>query len=500
MARMARRRIIDDSRLAALREPRSDLVLEERIGDDRFVATDGPFDRYNRWLEVDDASEDGSRRVVEHFEYSLPLGVWNVLFAIPVKRALRRPSTGRQPWWAPPDRIDARTARILALVCTLSLLDGFLGTVITQTLTFAADEFGSSDTQQGLVLAGVRIGVLFSVALATLADRKGRRRILMWSMLGATVLTVLGAFAPTLLSLGLSQAAARGFTNALGILLIVIAAEEMPPRSRAYGFSLIALTAALGAGFAVMMLPVADFDIRAWRLIYFAPALALPLLIPICRRVPETARFADTMTKVEPMRIDRRRLVVLASIGFLLAMFATPASQFQNEFLKDDRGFSALTITIFTLITATPAGIGVFAGGIAADVKGRRRVAAIGAIGGAVLMAMAYRSTGSPLWVLTMAGTIVGALVVPALGVYGPELFGTERRASANSYIKVVTVAGGAIGVAAVGWMSDTLGGFGNAFTVMLVAPALVAAIVLTQLPETSGKTLEELNPVAPEG
>jgi AAHS family cis,cis-muconate transporter-like MFS transporter len=498
LPRIEHTRVLDDDELTMLRDCRDDLVAERADGPDTFVAIAGPFEQYRRTIEVDDevgGAKPANHRVVERFEYTLPAGIWRPLFRIPINRALKAGGTQTQPWWAPPDRLDAHSVRILGLLCTLSLLDGYMGTVITQTMTFAADEFGTSDRGQGIVLASVRTGVVFAVVLMMFADRFGRRAVLGWSAMGGALLTFVGAFSPGMISLGASQAAARGFTTALGLLLIVIAAEELPSRSRAYGLSLIVLSAALGAGMAVWALPVADLGESAWRVLYVLPILAVPLLRPVWGRIPETARFRVVQDTHPVEHIGRSRLILLGTIGFLLAAFATPASQFQNEFLRDERDFSGAMITLFTLTTTTPAGIGIFLGGLWADFRGRRAIGAIGAIGGAVFTTLAYSSTGSLLWTFSLLGTMIGALVIPALGVYGPEMFSTGVRASANGYIRMVAVAGAATGLVLVGWLSDSLDGLGAAFGVMCIAPAIVAIIVLVWLPENSGKTLEELNP-----
>ena len=75
-------------------------------------------------------------------------------------------------------------------------------------------------------------------------------------------------------------------------------------------------------------------------------------------------------------------------------MFAAPASQFQNEFLRDERGFSAARVTAFTLLSGTPAGLGVWLGGRLAEGVGRRRVGAVGLVGGSLLITLSYLSDG----------------------------------------------------------------------------------------------------------
>src|SRR5690606_10001678 len=123
---------------ATVRSPRDDAIVRERpIGEGRFACDEGPFAAYERTVRTLD---DG--RVEERVRYRLAIGAWSALFELPLRRALRiRPA--RTPWWAPPARLDARAAGVLGLLCWLAVVGGYLGTLMTQTVTFAADEFGS---------------------------------------------------------------------------------------------------------------------------------------------------------------------------------------------------------------------------------------------------------------------------------------------------------------------------------------------------------------------
>ena len=165
-------------------------------------------------------------------------------------------------------------------------------------------------------------------------------------------------------------------------------------------------------------------------------------------------------------------------------MFAAPASGLRNDFLKDEREFSAAAISLFTVVTNTPIGIGVLAGGYLADRRGRRPVGAAGLVAGAVFVAWAYFTDGAALWSLTLAGGVLGAVAVPALAVYGPELFGTYRRGRANGLIVTVGVAGSALGLLVAGWLSDSLDGrLGPALALLAVGPLAVAALGRVEVP-----------------
>ena len=306
-----------------------------------------------------------------------------------------------------------------------------------------------------------------------------------------------GALSPNLLVLGTTQTFSRAFATTLSLLIAVVAAEEMPAGARAFGASVLSMTAALGAGGAVALLPLADLAPWAWRFVYVAPVFALPVFIAITRRLPESRRFVKPTGRTS-MAGHRGRLALLAASGFFGLIFLAPLSQFQNDFLRDERGFSALGITIFTFATNTPGGIGIIIGGRLADVHGRRIVGAVGTIGGTICLAIAYSVSGPLLWIMWVVGTMVAAMTVPALTVYGPELFPTSLRARANGLISLAGVAGSGVGLILAGRLADHFGRFGPGFALLAVGPMVVAALVIFRYPETANVELEDLNPRMP--
>lgn len=484
-------------------------MAEAVAGPDVFDVETGPVRSYRRTLTVEttaDGPPTHRHRVAERIDLSLSVPFFGALFVLPVRRALAREAravaagtadqdaAGTQPWWAPPDRLDRRAATVIALLSVLSLVGGYLGTLITQTITFAADRFDADDGDQSIVLAAVRVGVLLALVITAASDRRGRRLLLLGTATAAILTAATGAVAPSLVWLGASQTVARGLSTALALLVAIVAAEELPAGSRAYGVSVMALAAGLGAGMCVWVLPLADTGPDGWRLLYLVPLLALPILLRVARLLPETRRFAAHRDEA-PAPVDPGRLRLLALSGFLASVFLAPASQFQNEFLRTERGFSASRISAFTLLTTTPAGIGVAVGGRLADVRGRRRVAAVGLLGGVGFTVGSFLVPGWPMWSFSAIGAVIAAATIPALGVYGPELFPTTGRGRANGIISLVGVAGSSIGLLVAGQLSDRLGGLGPAISILAVGPVLLAVLVLTRYPETAHRELEDLNP-----
>ncbi|MGH9178602.1 MAG: MFS transporter, partial [Acidimicrobiales bacterium] len=493
--RAAAEATVDGAELARILEPRDGLVREgpDPAGEPgHFVAVHGPVDGYRRSVRSEPLA-DGRFLVVQTVDYSLSLPFWRWLFALPVRRHLTRvrPASGT-PWWAPPDRLDARSARSLSVLCGLSVVVGYLGTVLTQTITFAADEFGADKGAQGVALAVVRADVVVALVLVALADRRGRRGVLLLASAAGCVLTATGALAPSLPFLAASQVATRGFVTAAAILLTVVAAEEMPKGSRAYAVSLLAMAAALGAGLCVFLLRLADLA-GGWRVLFALSLLGLPLVRMVAATLPESRRFQAPHVRTD-LASHSARFWLLAVSAFLFNLFFTPASQFGNEYLRTERGFSAARISLFTILTATPGAIGVVVGGRLAE-RGRRVVGSVALTAGVAATVAMYLAEGWPLWAWSVVGSVVGGATIPALGVYGPELFPTSLRGRANGTIAVLGRAGSVVGLVGAGLLTESFDDrLGPAMALLALGPVALAILVVAKYPETAHTELEDLN------
>src|SRR5262249_44705865 len=110
--------------------------------------------------------------------------------------------------------------------------EGYGRAVIGVALPFVGDDLRATSAALSYALALVTIGSLAVLILGPLADRVGRRRLLLASV---TLLALFGAAtasARTLTSLVLWQGAARMFQEGALFAATVIAAEEMPADRR----------------------------------------------------------------------------------------------------------------------------------------------------------------------------------------------------------------------------------------------------------------------------
>jgi MFS family permease len=482
----------DNEHIASITVARDDLVLEEASTTDPqvFNQVHGPFSTYQRHVEV------SSDAITETTTYRLTIPWFNWLFRIPVKQVLRR-RVSHRGWWSPPDRLDATQVLVLGLLAAASMSAAFINTLFTQTAKFAADDFGVGDSGVGFAGAIVRAGIIVALPAAVLADRIGRRRVMVAVAWIAPLLSILGAAAPSFAVLVGTQTLARPMGIALSFLVGVMAAEEMPKNTRAYAISVLAMASGFGAGIAVSSLALADLGSGAWRLVYVVSAIWCIVALDLTRRLPETRRFvAAAVERTAPrVPLDRKRMVLLGSVAFIGNIFISPASFFQNSYLSDVRGYSAGLIGLFSLAVGTPAAIGLIIGGRFADTHGRKPLIAVALPLSTLAVVLAFTFGGPILWGFSFLAGITGSMAFPAMAVYRTELFPTGNRTRAAGIITALALLGGIGGLIGTGQLIDAGWSYSTVIGMFALAQVVVTIIVITSYPETAHQELEDLNP-----
>lgn len=400
-----------------------------------------------------------------------------------------------------PGSLDRPRRTMLGLLWLASLPAAFANTVFTQTAAFAAREFGVSAQEQGVAAAIVRAGVVITIPIALLADRVGRRRVIVALSWGAPLVVGLGALAPSFGWLVASQFVGRPLGIALTVVVIVVATEEMGSDARAWALGVLAIGSGFGAGTAVATLPLAGIDEGSWRLVYVVGLAWLVVAAILTSRLAETGRFLThaatrTIERVSSSggRVQPRRLALQALVAASANVFIASVSVFQVRYLLDVREFGAAATSVFLIATTIPASIGLVVGGRIADHRGRRALAGV-AIPLATAASVAFFSvSGVAMWLAAVVGATAFAFAYPAMAVFRSELFPTARRTLSSSLVTTSSLLGGAVGLVAVGVLVDRGVGYGVAIGAFAPGPLLVALLIATRFPETALRELEELN------
>jgi len=368
-----------------------------------------------------------------------------------------------------------------------------------------ADQAGLSGTQLGIGLAVIRLASLGSLPLIGLADRFGRRTMLIATLTIGLVLTVASAAAFGYWSFVVIFACGRPLLSATNALTQVCAAEQTASSDRSSAVALTAAGYGVGAGLIALIhsLAATALGFRGICALAALPLAAAPILY---RRIQEPDRFRVAEVALHrPLpvlgavgRHFRRRLMVIAVIAFALSVITGPATSFVFLYAQNvihQRGY----VTAAMVVGAGLSGlIGLVAGRWLADHIGRRPTATFGMGALAFLGVLTYEGSSAALITGYILGVMAGSVLAPALGSLLTELFPTSVRASVAGWGVVSGVLGAVTGLVIFGAIADA----GNRFAlaaVLTFLPVALAAGFFWLLPETRGKEPEDVtvNPAA---
>ncbi len=403
-----------------------------------------------------------------------------------------------------PGNFDTEQSNLIATVAFAGALTAFAAALFGQFGDPIAKSFHESDGNLASAFAITRVGAVIALVAATLADRYGRRRILLGSLVGLSLASAVSAVAPNFGVLIASQSVVRACVNAALIVGGIAVVEEAPEGARAFAVSMLALAAGAGYALSVILLPIADLGRESWRIAFGVSALSVVLVPSVARHLKETSRFRALADRTEERgrlrelfdRAYGRRLFLLAAVGFLSNIFSAPSAQLSNRYLGHQRGYSSSGIAQFKAVTTgIPGLIGILLAGRLTESRGRRPVAIIGVLAGTLLTVVFYLGTGPLIWVASSFGVIAAASGSLSVGTMDAELFPTEVRGTANAFLLVTGVAGSVVGLLLAGLLSDQLHDLGLAIALCGVAPILAATFLIRRLPESSGRTLDDVSP-----
>ncbi len=384
----------------------------------------------------------------------------------------------------------------------------FGSSIIGQFSSDIAHSFRSSDDTLGVSLAILRIGALVALFASALADRIGRRRVVLVALVGVAAANLVSALSPNLAIFTAAQTVTRGASAAAVIAAGIAAIEEAPEGGRAYATSILALTGGVGFTLTVLLFPLGDRFTWAWRLVFLLSAAAVICNRAIARKLVESSRYERTAaSNIERGRLREvfgrqyaSRFWLLAAATFLTNLLTAPSAQLTNKYLTDVHHFSHLGIVVLRAVTtAVPGFIGLILAGRLAERYGRRPVAATALAIGAVVRAVFYLGSGPVLWIASAIGDLTLSCGFIAIGVLNTELFPTETRGTSNGFIGLIGVLGSVAGLLMAGALSDPLGGLGRSIALTTIGTLVAALLVVPFLPESAHRNLDEISPSLPD-
>lgn len=309
---------------------------------------------------------------------------------------------------SPDDRANQRNVLLAGFLgWTLDAFDFFILVMVLQAV--ADDLAGGSIPKIALTLtASLAMRPVGALLFGMMADRYGRRLPLMLDIIFYSIVEVLSGLAPnyaTFMVLRLLYGIGMGGEWGVGASLTM---ESVSPKWRGI------LSGLLQEGYALGYLLAAAvaffvFPHWGWRPMFFIGGLPALLSLFIRAKVKESPAWERSRTDWPAYRRAITRNWKLFLYLVLLMMMMNSISHGTQDmyptFLKRQRGYSAETTSIITMISMIGAIIGGLSFGFFSDRKGRRR-AMITAVLCALLLI--------PLWIFApnTAVIVVGAFLM----------------------------------------------------------------------------------------
>lgn len=394
---------------------------------------------------------------------------------------------------------------LLWVLGAASFFEGYDLFIVSVALPQIRETFDLTQSEASFWLSFLFLGALPAVIVSRRADLFGRRRLLIFSILGYTVATGATALAPTIGWFVALQFCSRLFLMAEAALAWTMVAEELPAGARGFGFGWLAMLTALGSGLGALLYAslLAPFDF-SWRWLYVAGIPPLLLIAFFRRQLPESRRFAAARERgdlaarwLDILRPPHRRWILLACLTSFLAALTAQAGLFTIDFMETDRGLSPSAANLI-LIAAGALAVPVLVwSGALSDRFGRKIVgcsfAALQVFAGLSFFFLAH----SAFWLfVTLALTFIGDFGSwPTLSAFSAELFPTRLRTLGGAWTRVFRVAGQFTSLSLGSVLLGLVGGLPGTVAILGIGPVLTIFIYLLWFPETKGRELEDISP-----
>lgn len=430
-----------------------------------------------------------------------------------------RPRPAQRPGWyrlvpflGRPPELDDRQWKVLGLVAIVSLFEQYDLYLFSLNLKQIQSDLGIGEGQLGWLGSVVRAGALLAIPLTLAADRLGRRRLLLVTVAGYTLLTGATAFAPNTGAFVALQLLARAFAVAETLIAVVVIAEEFPAAHRGWGIGALGAIQACGAGLAALAFGLVDALPHGWRDLYLVGLGPLVAVAYWRRTLPETQRFRAlqreagaalrTTPALEPMlRLLRGQPLRVGALLFVVALAGiafAPAAFFAPKYLQDAHGWTPASVALLNFGGGAFAIVGNPLAGWLSDRFGRRPVASVFGAGFTAAALLFYGLAGfvAPAFWVLLIFAMMGSEVT--LSAFGTEMFPTAQRTTASGLRAGARELGGVAGLAGVSVLFGALGSNWLAVSALALTAVAIPLVVWGVFPETARRPLEEIS-AAPE-
>lgn len=398
---------------------------------------------------------------------------------------------------------------LLILLVSATFFEGYDASILALLLSDIQNTFQVTESTLGVARGLIEVGAVAAFFFTRLGDRFGRRPLLLWSVVGYTVMTAATAFSWDIWSFTFFQLTARIFLGAEYAAAVTMVVEEFPADRRGRALGTLLACAALGVIVIGLLLQLGVQDGPfEWRTLYLIGLAPLVLLSVFRRKIKETRRFEEERVRRvrhasfwAPWRADNRRMLVAVGIVHLGRSLPLVAStSWWAYFAERERGFTSADVGFYIIFAYGLGVLGFVVCGRLMETIGRKPTAILYFLMGAAWAIVLFQVDSRPVaFVALILAVFFGLGAAPVLGAFASELFPTDIRAQSAAWVRnIFEIAGYVGGPLLVGVLGDhstgAVGSIGDTVSLLMILWIPGIFIVWRYLPETKGVELEDLH------
>lgn len=399
-------------------------------------------------------------------------------------------------------------ARLLAILFFVWLLTSMNNQLYSLVAPLILLEWNLTYTHLGFISSTASIGSMVGLmTFGALADYFGRKKLLVFSVLGIG-LAGLCSFSQNWVQLGVALLISHFAASGIFPLVFSLASEELPPRKRGLGVSIIASAYGLGGGFLSGLVTNLLAPI-SWRLVFLAEAapsiavsLAVSKLLPESRvwaalrnneEGSKTKTFSERIKSFRPFKAlkgrYRRGFAIAILVRALASLLWMGIAQWVVTYMVTERRMSTTDGATWFALFGIFGFFGNWINGLCADKLGRRLTIPLFFIGTgfSVLALTLFAKTETEVFVMTIPIGIALLGLYPTTFTITSELLPSEAKAGASALISVL-LAPMTFALPILIGVGATVFSFTFCFSAIAAFTIALSLALFLLIPETRGK------------
>ncbi|CAE7866496.1 fba [Symbiodinium microadriaticum] len=417
------------------------------------------------------------------------------------------------PFLGTPPPLTRHQWSVMGLIGIVNLFEHYDMALLATALKQIQEDLNIAEAGVGIVGSIVTLGAIFAFLIAPLADRFGRRRVLVITIVAYTLFTGLTAIAPNTETFVIFQFLARVFATVEVMLAFVVISEELDPEHRGWGIGAMIALGACGTGLAFAMFALVDDLPGGWRALYAIGLVPLLFIAWMRRSLPETKKFTAYEKQTELatgfkglmtpfinlVKMYPGRFAMLAFVAILLNFAHRSAAFFGPKYFQEVHLWTPGEFALMAIAGGFVSIMGATFMGKLSDRIGRKPIAIAAAISHPILGVFFYQ-LGAGVWGFVLAGlwvlmVFLGMSKTTMTTAYGNELFPTSYRTTAASALTILGTLAGSLALLAESGLYVLLESHWDALSILITVSLLTPLVIWRYFPETALRDLEDISP-----